>query len=142
MYGSPLRQWFCFVIVWLLLLYPILRVTHDSTSNAAPEAISNGEKETAWITLRFSSEVERFELRQNDSPVWVEDNPDGNIFEHQCSLVFDPQGVEVVLWATVPETTTAVEVLIESDGRAAGSKTVWGSGKLNERIDFSWENNE
>ncbi len=140
MRGRPILQWFCFVLVWTAMLYPILCVTRRDGA-VDVDSTSEAETQTAWISVRFSAIPERFEFRQDGVLLWAEPSPAGMEFERECPVRFDAFGAELALVASVPETNVAVEVSLVADGRPERSETVWGSGYIKERVPFSWRDN-
>jgi hypothetical protein len=139
MRGKPLLQWGMFVLVWAFLVVPIWRVAQSHVhTEAAPVVASTASK--AWVSLRFSSPPMHVALEQNGAVLWQTSNSAAqSFFEEELPLVFDTYGTEFWLKATLGEGAAAVESMVEADGRAPRSKTVWVSGDVEEPLSFSWE---
>jgi hypothetical protein len=142
MRGRPLLQWFVFVAVWLLLLIPIFLVTRPVTGAAKSNAAAPLATEPSWVSLRFSSDPVSFAIHQDDQIIWSEEKASGRFFEKAIPLNLDPDGVEFVVSARVPEIETAIEVTFESSGRPLRHFTIWGEGEIDETISFSWTADE
>ncbi len=141
MQGKPYIQWLMFSLAWLLLLVPVIYVTRANTSSSRPEQTAS-ESLPVWLSVRFSSQPSSFSIRQDDRVVWSEPYPDVLVFDQEVSITIDEFGVELMLIAELPETDTAIEVVVEPDGLPRVSRTLWLSGSVEESIPFRWGNDE
>lgn len=137
MRGRPLLHWVLFLLAWTALLYPVIRVTQGDQAAPQPATMHTGTS-TAWVSLRFSQAPHAFELRQGGRSLWNEEEPGRLVFERTLPVEFDRFGAELNLAARLPDSVTAVEVAVESDGRALRSRTLWVSGNVDEVVGFSW----
>lgn len=138
MRGRPLKQWFLFLIAWSVLLVPIIRVTRQKAMT--PETVvEESDIVTAWASLRFSSPPGSFALYQESELLWQDEAPSEMMFEREIPVRFDPYGVGLRLVTRLPETTTAVELTLEADGRSPRSRTLWVSGDVDEAVEFAWK---
>lgn len=136
MRGSPIAQWFLFLLVWSALVIPIYRVT----SSQPPPTESSVHTSTVptWLSLRFSSPPSSFSVHQGGIELWQVKEPKGTQFEEKIHIVFDEFGAELHLQADLPDIPSAMEITLEPDARAIRSQTVWSDGDLDEFITFSW----
>ncbi len=144
MRGKPLQQWLLFLMAWGVLIVPVTRVVRrDAVVAATADAVSeDAATAKAWVSLRFSNVPHAFSLDQEDDPLWTESQPGGLSFEREVPVRFDEFGMELQLTAQLPDRETAIEIVVEGDGRSAQSRTLWGRGELDERVEFSWRRHE
>lgn len=141
MRGNPIIQWFCFAVLWLALALPIARVVTGDVRLPAPDRPETTLVET-WIRLHFSSTPGSFVVRQDGEVLWKVEAPSGRVHENTLMLSYDAFGAELRVEADLGQDETAVEIQLEPDGRAARSRTVWGSGRLDETVTFTWSQDE
>lgn len=137
MRGRPILQWLLFLTAWAAFAVPVALLLpgrgHADSPNKAEEQQLN-----TWITLRFSSQPTTFHLAQNGTTLWREGPATGLEHETTAALVLDEFGAELLLQAALPTGTSAVEVVLEPDGMAPRSQTLWTDGDLDEILTFTW----
>ncbi len=136
MRGSPIAQWFLFLLVWSALVIPIHLVT---SSQPAPIEVSV-DKSTVptWLSIRFSCPPSSFTVIQGGIEIWQETEPQGTQFEEELHIVFDEFGTELLLQADLPEIPSAIEITLEPEARAIRSETIWADGNIDKIMTFSW----
>ncbi len=139
MRGQPWWQWLVFAAGWLVLAWPILRVTDavtaERTEAAAPVAVPSTH---AWLTLECSVVPLALVVRQGDRVVWREDAPSERRVETDVELAVDGMGVDFHVEVALPDGTHAVEVTLDVDGYPRRARTLWTDGPLSERLEFLW----
>ncbi len=132
MKGSPLFEWFCFALVWGLLLIPLLRVSGGmGRLDALPVALPPVESqvEPVWVRISFSEAPLSFSLISAAGPVWRETAPD-NEMEQMVDLVIlrdaGPALELEVRWAA--NGRRAVEVVVAPLEGASWRTTLWVNG--------------
>ena len=135
MRGQPLIQWLCFALGWLLLVYPIMRVT-GSVGPEVQQERTHGHLIKTWMTIKFSHTPETVEIFDPKTRAWVSPSFDGFSCETELYLLFDEQRVEIRIKTRLPEHTTALELILEPDGMPSQSRTIWRSGDVDEAIAF------
>jgi hypothetical protein len=137
MQGKPIIQWFLFTLMWLLLIIPIVRVTRSQATATSPGAVAT-ETLPVWLSIRFSAPPTSFSVRQDDRVLVSETAPAVLMFDREARIEIDEFGAELILLAELPETDTAVEMVVEPDGHPRQSRTLWLSGSVEEAVSFSW----
>lgn len=143
MRGNPVIQWLVFLAAWFLLLIPVRYVTRPvvQVTEAATSLYTGDDADAVetWLSLRFSIEPTSFSVRQSDRVLWREDKPEGRQFERSATLVMDELGFEVVLEADLPAgAETAIELIMEPQGREVVRRTLWRKGGVAETVAFMW----
>lgn len=141
MQGKPVIQWLLFSLVWLLLLVPVVYVTRTNASASRPESTAS-ESLPVWLSVRFSSQPASFSIRQDDRVVMAETHPAVMAFDREVTITIDEFGAELMLIAELPETDTAIELVVEPDGLSRETRTLWLSGSVEESISFHWGSDE
>lgn len=137
MQGKPFIQWLLFALLWMLLLVPIVRVTRATATARAPEtAVTTAIP--VWLSVRFSALPDSFTVRQGDQVLMSETNPSEQLFDRETRMAIDEFGAELTLIAELPDTDTAVEIVVEPDGLPRQSRTLWLSGSVEEVVSFPW----
>jgi len=135
MRGQPLIQWLCFALGWLLLVYPIMRVT-GSVGPEVQQERTHSHLTHTWMTIKLSHPPESLEIFDPKTHTWVSPSFDGFSCEAEVFLLFDAHGVEIRIRAQLPEQMTAMELMLEPDGMPSQSRTIWRSGTIDEAIAF------
>ncbi|HAS81579.1 MAG TPA: hypothetical protein DCS43_02590 [Verrucomicrobia bacterium] len=143
MRGSPLLEWFCFAIVWGILLIPLLRVSGGMDRSRASEAAValppvETPSESVWLRVAFSEAPAVFSLIVATGVIWSETDA-GNEMEQLVDMAIN-RAVGPALDLEVRWTTRgrrAVEVVVEPLEGPAWRTTVWINGDgTRERVVF------
>jgi len=106
----------------------------------APRVEALPSEISVWLTLRFSRPPAAFTVRQNERVVWAEVAAEGTRFERELAMALSDHAVELRVTADVPagEGETALEVMVEADGRTRLARTLWVEGDVDEPLVFAW----
>lgn len=140
MRGKPVIQWMIFLIVWVSLALPIVRMTRGERRlpYAQTEEPSNV---MTWVSLRFSEEPSHFELLQGEHPLWRPGTVEGMLFEEAFPVSIDEYGADLMLKSHLPG-PGVIEITVEPDERRVRSRTLWVNGEVEEILTFSWSRDD
>ncbi len=142
MRGRPILQVILFAAVWGMLAFPVAWVSKGGKTASIDEMPHQEANGTTWVSMRFSALPAALDLRQGERVLWQATEIDDLELEKGLPVTFDEYGAELLLAADMPDTDVAIEVRLEPDGRAPRAVTVWGRGRIDERIEFSWGSDE
>jgi hypothetical protein len=144
MRGWPLREWCLILAVAVILVLPLLRLTHvsePSPSLAEPEETAVAADPAgveAWGELRFSHAPASFVLWR-DAQELVRGGGELRA-DFDLSLQLYPAASVFRLEAVWPDEVSQayVELTIEPDGYPAAHTGTWARGSFNTHLDISW----
>ncbi len=142
MRGRPILQAVLFAALWGMLAFPVAWVSKGDRAATIDEMPHQGANGTTWASMRFSALPAAFELRQGERVLCQATGIVDLEQEKSLPVAFDEYGAELQFVADMPDTDVAIEVRLEPDERAPRAVTVWGRGRIEERIEFSWGRDE
>ena len=135
---SPLAVTILPLLPLAALAWPLSKVMSKTVSVPPPSVVEtpSGPLLPADVSVQSAHPFETLTVTVNKD-TWTF-TPDDDIQEIQI-----PEEPKVILTISVtwPEGTpeTAVQVLLQADGRDDRSKTLWGTREVIEEIQFTWE---
>jgi hypothetical protein len=138
MRGRPLVQWALFCLFWLLLLFPMLRVTGSRGVGDAPaeQDRSQAEQRMVWLTWSFSDSPSSASLKWEGELQWDLAEPNETVLQKRAELPWPEYGPELLIRVEWPDARhRAMELLIEPVEGSPVSITRWTeSDYVEERV--------
>jgi len=141
MRDRPIMEWCIFIMLWLILLWPLSALTGQRAPEQMPVVQQAQEATATWAVMRFSTEPQSFKLQQNGKTIWEGIPPIAQEVRRELELVIHENRVECILYVEWPDVAglKAVEVSFEPSARESRSCTLWQSGVSNvEVVTFKW----
>lgn len=142
MRGSPPIQLFLLALAFVLLAFPLARLTGRGAVTARVAAVTAEVQEVpALIRLRFAHPPRQVSLLQEERNLLAGADFSSSPVEIETRLRLGADGEELRLEGTWPEGTpdTAISVEIEPEGHETREVTRWSNGpELNELLLFLW----
>lgn len=139
--GNPIKACLIFIIGWLILLIPLLRLTGERSQAAlVVDQESNGNEMKAWADLRFTQPPLAFSIRQGDKMLWSGTNCSETELETQLLFHVEHERTELLVEAQWPDAagSQVLELTLEPDERATLSRHAWAEPALDDIMVFDW----
>lgn len=144
-----MRGWPPLEVAWLALalglaLIPLYSFTAGRRPAEVAVQVASTPTETTvatWCEAKFAHPPRSVRLSHGTTVLWEVVQPAGQTkLKGKIQLPIPPEGVDLRLEAAWPEGTpeTAVELILEPEMLDGQSRTVWGSGQVNQTLDFVW----
>jgi len=142
--GNPVREWGLFSLVWLLLLWPVYKLTVEPIpvqADLGAEPTTHVEpKIDFFATLRFTELPLRVTIKQFGQTVWEIDAPREYALQQPLVLTLDDRYVELsVIAEWSGEGPRVLELVLEPEAAESLTRHAWTEKSLDELFIYHWE---
>lgn len=143
MHGRPITEWIVFLVCWLALLVPVVRLT-GRVPDAGPPAPVEAAGDTAIRTdarLQASSVPRMVRVRQGDRVLWELKQPDDTPRTASLALTVEDHVAEVWVEASWPESAPrprVLELLLAPDGMREQGRHLWTDEEVDDVLVYEW----
>jgi hypothetical protein len=137
MRGSPLLRVLLVVIALLAVLWPLRRLTtHRAETPSQPAQTAATSDASVHLVLTSTSFPFTFEVSHLGKTIWKSESTESSV-ARDVKLVFPPEGIDLLVDARWEgDKQGAVRLDVTPDNGDTMTKTLWGTGGVNDVLTF------
>jgi len=142
--GNPITEWIVFSVIWLLLLIPVIRLTHPGKSREENrkenQSLQQADRQSkATAIFRYTGTPGSIELSQDESNLCKIKTPPEDETEQEVLISIEEGCAELLVQAHWPDDKQHVlELELIVEGEVECKTHFWAESELNEVATFRW----